>query len=459
MKRSILLFILILFCSTRNTYADDAVLGGSGQTVYPIFDTSVKMMSEQVDIHVKDGKSYVQCTFLFHNTGETEKVQMGFPAYGTLPPREDRQAFDDDVGLYDFKSYIEGREVKTEIRKGLQQEGHNLDPLYFPNWYVWEMEIKKGESKRVVNSYWMHNTYDSMGGEMIQYVLKTGATWKGEIEYGKITVSFEEPFLPQNFNIFDYGLYENNKNVRVTINPEEKAIVWEFYVLEPDFDIGIYRQVRQNHQIEMLLNQHDLSKDHKEGQHLRQLGLEALNAYKKGTYEKAMVAIKKINQYKESQNAETASYALEVSNLLDYYRGRILEKQGDFKGAAYYLKLNGLSEEYNLYELARVYQQAGELDQYIQTLKKIVRRERGQNVLQLWGIQEINRLPRGIKERYDLMKLSAVVEEILIEDGDGQGQNKNEARDPKEFYFPSFLLFNGGVVILIVVLYWNIKRR
>ncbi|AOT69721.1 tetratricopeptide repeat protein [Geosporobacter ferrireducens] len=457
MKRGILFFFLILIHSTLSAYADDTVLGGTGQTVYPIFDTNVKMMSEQVDIHVRDGKSYVQCTFLFHNTGETEKLLMGFPAYGTLPPREGREAFDDDVGLYAFKSYIDEKEVGVEVRKGLQQKGNNVDPLYYPNWYVWEMEIKKGEIKKVVNSYWMHNTYDSTGGETIQYVLKTGATWKGEIEYGKITIVFDDPVSPQNFSILDYELYQSNKNVQVFIHPEDKSFIWEFYRLEPDFDIGLYRQEWQRRGIEVLLYQDYLPKEHKEGQHLRQLGLAAIEAYEKGDYEKAMDAIKKANQYKESQNAEVASYALEVANLLDYYRGMILKQQGDYKGAAYYLKLNGLSEDYNLYELANVYRQAGELDQYIQTLKKIIRRENGQNSLRLWGLGEINRLPARIKESYELMQLPSA--EAPITKDQSEIQNESGVRGPKAFFFPSFLLFNGGVVILILVLYWNIKRR
>jgi len=60
MKRSILLFTVFLFMFIP-VYGDDAVLGGKGNTVYPIFDTSVKMLGENVYIEVKDGKSFVRC--------------------------------------------------------------------------------------------------------------------------------------------------------------------------------------------------------------------------------------------------------------------------------------------------------------------------------------------------------------------------------------------------------------
>lgn len=58
---------------------------------------------------------------------------------------------------------------------------------------------------------------------------------------------------------------------------------------------------------------------------------------------------------------------------------------------------------------------------------------------------------------YELAQLSSKAMPIIKEES--EIQNKSAIRDPKDFFFPSFLLFNGGIVILILVLYWNIKRR
>ena len=52
-------FAVVLFPITA--YADDATLGGTGITVFPISDTEVEMEEEIIDIVVRDDCSYVTC--------------------------------------------------------------------------------------------------------------------------------------------------------------------------------------------------------------------------------------------------------------------------------------------------------------------------------------------------------------------------------------------------------------
>lgn len=102
-KRIIALLLaacLIALALPETALADDATLGGTGISVYPIFDTDVEMEKEIIDIVVKDGCSYVTCQFWFHNTGKSCDLLVGFP---TQYPGyyESQEQFDEEKQLLD----------------------------------------------------------------------------------------------------------------------------------------------------------------------------------------------------------------------------------------------------------------------------------------------------------------------------------------------------------------------
>lgn len=456
MKKGIVLY-LIFFLMTSSVSADDAVLGGKGNTVYPIYDTQVEMLSEQVDIEVKGDKSFIRCEFLFRNTGEKERVMAGFPAYGTLPPSEEREAFGDDIKIYDFKTYVDGKEVKVGLKKGLKEEGNNKEGMYYANWYVWEMTFEKAQVRRVVNTYWVKNGYDSIGGKMIEYVLETGSTWKNSIGYGKITMHFDREVDPQDFVIRDYDLYQDNPNILLRIMPEDRKFVWEFFALEPNFNIRLYDEDSLARRRYLLFDpwMDDGSKDMNA---IRKYGSIAYEAYRKGNYDQALDAMGRVNRYKEHRDKQVSDYALETANFLDYYRGLILMERGDYKGAIYYFKTSGLLENRNLYPLSQLYKKMGDTDQYIHLLNKIAKENISrQGALELWAAQELKDLPAGIKVKY------GIGENIFIKRASEQENKdavvKGRLTGQENSSYKGFIVFNIGVLILIFVIYWNIKKR
>jgi hypothetical protein len=446
---------LLLLSMGSAVYGEDAVLGGSGNTVYPIYDTQVEMLSEKIDIEVQGEYSLVRCEFLFRNTEDRETITVGFPAYGTLTPTEDRVAFEDDQKLYDFKTYVDGQEAKTVIKEGLKEEGNNKGSLYYANWHVWEMTFDKGQERKVVSTYRIKNAYDSMGGKTIKYILDTGATWKNNIGYGKVSVHFDQKMDPQNWSIMGYQGYENHPNVTVKVYPENNQIIWEFFDLEPDLNVELYYQ-------EPLVRQHQLifdgvaDGDKKEKNMVKHLGLTAYKAYMEGDDERALEAIKKVNSYKEHGDKEVASYALEAANYLDYYRGLVHMRQGDTKGAIYYLKLNGLLQDRNVYLLSQLYKITGNHDQYIQMLNRMVKGNVYGNVLRIWANQEQQALPKAMKEKYGIpgqeQNITASQESIKEE-------SKTVPKKQEAFSYKGFIVFNMGIVIFIFVIFWNIRKR
>jgi arginyl-tRNA synthetase len=95
-----------------------------------------------------------------------------------------------------FRTYVHGKRVPIRIKKGLVPEGNNKEELYFPQWYTWSMIFAANQRVKVTNRYRMENSSGGENWESINYILRSGSTWKGPI--GKVTVRMrlEEYSLP-----------------------------------------------------------------------------------------------------------------------------------------------------------------------------------------------------------------------------------------------------------------------
>lgn len=244
MKKRLFAFVLAvcIFVSLfpMTVSADDGTLGGTGITVFPIFDTEVEMEEEIIDIVVRDGCSYVTCQFFFHNTGESTDLLVGFP---TQYPGgyESQEALDTEMAeeyfdemyvtqLNWFRTFVDGERVRVSVKKGLVPEGNNTEELYFPQWYTWRMHFAANERIKVVNKYWMENSFGGESTEWISYILRSGATWKGPI--GKITVRMQ---------LEDYDLSDTSfPGMPPTYIEENGTIVWEAEDLEPLDDADVW---------------------------------------------------------------------------------------------------------------------------------------------------------------------------------------------------------------------------
>ncbi|MFA5675914.1 MAG: hypothetical protein WDA65_05245 [Christensenellales bacterium] len=222
MKKAVSVIILSVFIAAAffpaAAFANDSVLEVQvGRTVYPVYDTDVEMEEEIIDIVVRDGCSYVNCQFFFHNTGESTDLLVGFPS---------------DKQLNWFRTFINGRRVPVKVKKGFKHETavdeDELELLYYPKWYTWRMHFSADERIKVVNKYWMSNLWEEIDfGEIIYYILRSGATWKGNI--GKITIRMRlEGYKFENIYFYD---------MEPTYIEEDGTIVWTAENIKPEKDI------------------------------------------------------------------------------------------------------------------------------------------------------------------------------------------------------------------------------
>lgn len=221
---AIILFFVLL-CYTY-VYADDGSLGRTPDGVFPIQENDVIMESEEITIDLE--KNTVECIFVFHNTGKSKEVFMGFP--GKLDESrggEFSEAVDLELG--NFKTFVEGKELPVTCEKGIENHtDETLEALRYSEWFTFTVPFQADEKVTVHNTYNFRPSYDSMGYIYTGYVLQTGALWKGSIGSAKVTFKLGK--------IQPYQIEELGPGGFIFVGDD---LVWERNDFEPRYDLNL----------------------------------------------------------------------------------------------------------------------------------------------------------------------------------------------------------------------------
>ncbi len=217
-------FLLALFCCTP-VYADDTSLGRTPEGVFPMQENDVIMESEEITVDLE--KNSVECIFVFHNTGESKNVFMGFP--GKLYHEEDGLTDAANLELYHFKTFVKGKELHIAHEKSTKNiDSKTSGELRYSEYFTFTVPFKAGEKVTVRNTYDFFPTYDSLGDVFSGYVLKTGAMWKDAIGSAKVT-----------FKLGSIQPYELTKIKPGGFKFVKNELVWERKNFEPTYDLQI----------------------------------------------------------------------------------------------------------------------------------------------------------------------------------------------------------------------------
>jgi hypothetical protein len=193
---------------------------------------AIAMTAEEVVITLHPEYADVVATFDFTNTlSDVRDVEMCFPISYLmlgLDPYETEEPSFDYAGLSaDFAVAVDGEDTNYLFAKGVGG---------YAALATWDVRFEGGASRRVVCSY--ADPYASTGvtyDYRAYYALFTGATWKGPIGRGVITVRPGDDF---DWSLPLYYLSAGTPPAR----DEGEKVVWEFEELEPPFaaaaDVG-----------------------------------------------------------------------------------------------------------------------------------------------------------------------------------------------------------------------------
>lgn len=204
-----LLFLVVTLCDVR---ADDVSLGAVGYGVVPLQNDQVVMAAERVEAEIRGDEAWVTCIFTFTNTGGATQLLIGFPqaqpTEGGAPELLGFQAFIDEVG------------TPVTFRPNAQPEGERD----YAGWYTFVVPFAAGQTRTVRNSYHGRLTWTSNGGRLFEYILHTGAAWRGPIGQADIIVRWQRDrdVAPGTILVSPPGYLQGKHELR-----------WHFADLEP----------------------------------------------------------------------------------------------------------------------------------------------------------------------------------------------------------------------------------
>lgn len=251
-KKIILSLICCVLIITGISFANDASMffDRFGGNVYPINNDKIRMKSEVIDVYVDEytdvhtGKEivpYVECNFVFENTGDTEEtILMGFPG-----DEGEMESGYYGNAIQDFVAKVDGNDVKvakqTEVIKHKKTGAGEYNST--KTWFTWEVKFRPKEVKKIYNGYTPKWSYPSDGVDEMRfgYIITTGKGWSGTI--GETTVNFHI----SNRMKEEWDYWKTNSAKYLTL--EDDKIIYHRTDYEPEDDIRftvgkVYGEVR-----------------------------------------------------------------------------------------------------------------------------------------------------------------------------------------------------------------------
>ncbi len=230
-----LLSLVILTLTTKtSTLAEDIVFGFTPDGIYPVSQTDISLVSEEITITlIRKDYGMVNCRFDFKNNGEAQSVVMAVPA--RLNEKTTKWTLEEYLNIHNFSVFYEKIDgpVSVKLVDSIPNQpikNHTNNQTKYSKWYTFTIEFDKNEELSVYTMYSIESfSFDNMYNMFISYTLESGALWEGQIEHAKV--------------IFDIGYYPIYSVTDVFPNNlyriEDKKLIWERSNFEPEYNLSI----------------------------------------------------------------------------------------------------------------------------------------------------------------------------------------------------------------------------
>ena len=193
MLRNAALIALGLSLASPPALANDGAFYGRGATVVPVTNAAIVMAKE--DLHIRQGGPtigyyvdhwQISVDYVFHNDSTTKQtVQMGFPESCVATPDnvdEDGNARCTRWTIKGFTAQVDGKTVRTTIKKkGAKEPKGLLAGVNYDRVHTFSVSFAPGQKRKVQHRYTFEGAMTSPFTSELEYILQTGALWKGAI--------------------------------------------------------------------------------------------------------------------------------------------------------------------------------------------------------------------------------------------------------------------------------------
>ncbi|HZY36778.1 MAG TPA: hypothetical protein VFE53_09030 [Mucilaginibacter sp.] len=219
-------------------FADIAPDPTIAKGIIPTHPVNIQMVSEIVNAKLTLDSSYVTCTFYMHNLGKQSDLEVGFPVMNYYMWANDQVS---PIDQNKFEVMINGKAINKKdtyipdsLKKMLTEKNQynkydqhmydalrNYDNLKRP-WYLWKMHFRANEYLTIIVKYVLPNGF-TKSNMYFNYLLSTGAGWKGVIQDAKVMV--------------DFGSIPPDQVLKISPDPFHKInhsiVNWHFRNLKP----------------------------------------------------------------------------------------------------------------------------------------------------------------------------------------------------------------------------------
>lgn len=228
MKKIVIsVLIILLGLYTKADIAPNPIRA-KGITVF--HPTDIRMIYEKVTVDLTLDSSFVHCYFRMHNEGKATEILIGYPNMSNYSNNNTQ-----DLKIAPLTVFENGRKLNDLLNN--ENSGRT--------WYLWETKFERNETKEIIVTYSLpHGTVKGNLYYNFNYLLSTGAGWKGKVGYAEIIVNLKD---------FDKDLILKASPANFTLTTNQ--IVWKYKNLEPTLsnDISISFE-KQKGQYEERLN-------------------------------------------------------------------------------------------------------------------------------------------------------------------------------------------------------------
>lgn len=176
--------------------------------------TEVKMIYEKVIVYLTPDSSFVHCYFKLHNEGKAHNLQIGYPNM-SISPYTLLNSSSALIEVYQNGKRI--NDINSLYPDSIIPNGNNK------SWYLWNTHFDKNETMKIEVSYSLpHGIVKNDLYYKFDYLLSTGAGWKGTIDTAEIIIN----------------LKDLNRDLILKTSPDNytiqgNQIIWKFYDFEP----------------------------------------------------------------------------------------------------------------------------------------------------------------------------------------------------------------------------------
>lgn len=230
----IALFItLIMFFSNYSTaFAGDMVLGVIPDGIYPVNQTDISLVSEEITVTLTGGElGTVDCQFDFKNNGDAKTVVMAVPArINEKVTGWTREEFLNFNNFNVFHEKIEGPvPIKLVDSIPNQPMKENSTQPKYSKWYTFSIDFNKDEELSIYVIYTVNFPYDNRSNLFTGFLLESGSLWEGAIQHAKVIFDFWAYPMYSVIEASPHNLY------RI----EDNKLIWEKANFEPAYNLYV----------------------------------------------------------------------------------------------------------------------------------------------------------------------------------------------------------------------------